>query len=861
LPPLNLIVAALWLLDLNSMVALRRPRRVRLLFLAVATVCALPALAGAQASPRTRTVLLLRQTDLGGSLRARFDAAFTEALRSEKSAPIELFAENIETERFPGAEQAFAQYLAKKYSARTIDVIVTQGIRPLTFARQHRQLFGNPPIVTTIAPRGLLKSDENIIGLQGGSWIDETLALALTLLPQTRAVYVIDGTRDNNGDVEQEVRRQWDEGHTHLALVYLRDLGLPDLTARLRAIPPNSIVLLMRQTMSTRGENVDQFEALAELLRASPAPVFTHLEDFLGSGVVGGYIWRFETDAKRVAAMATLIVDGTNPRTIASGRSTYNTILDWQQLQRWGIPESRVPRGSLVLFRPKSFLDLYGGYVAGGVAVFTAQFALIVGLLAQRARRRRAEAEAYTHAARYRSVVDAQSDLICRFLPDTTLTFVNDSYCRYWNKTRDELLGRPFIELIPPASRASVVEHIQNLRQGSETHEHAVCLPDGTVGWHHWINSAILDQQGRVVELQGVGRDITDRKRAETALRSAEERNSAILRAIPDMMFVLGRDGTYMDYHARDVSELLVSPDKFLGKKLRDIMPPDLAEMMMNALDRTFETREPVVVEYELRAEETRYYEARLVPAANDQVLSIVRDVTETKRARDLNRTLAGRLIVSQEEERQRIARELHDDLSHKIALLNIDVDRLAHQLPRSEHQTRLRNISAQVSDIANDLHDLSYELHPARLRTLGLLESLRVLCSEFSHQRHVHVVFTSTDTTLPKEVDSAISLCLYRIAQEALHNIARHSGAEQAYVHIAHEDHDIRLQIADSGVGFEPHSTRHAGLGLVSMRERVAVLNGKLVIHSAPGRGTRVAATIPLAPSAHDADSVSVSV
>ena len=131
---------------------------------------------------------------------------------------------------------------------------------------------------------------------------------------------------------------------------------------------------------------------------------------------------------------------------------------------------------------------------------------------------------------------------------------------------------------------------------------------------------------------------------------------------------------------------------------------------------------------------------------ANDQVLSIVRDVTDARRARELNRALAGRLIVSQEEERQRIARELHDDLSQKIAVLNIDVDRLSHQLQTSEH----RSLAAQDLDtgqrIAEHLHDLSYELHPARLQTLGLLESLRVMCSEFSHQRDIHVTFAAAD-------------------------------------------------------------------------------------------------------------------
>jgi len=332
--------------------------------------------------------------------------------------------------------------------------------------------------------------------------------------------------------------------------------------------------------VGTTSASLDGAEALTHVLRASPVPVFTMVEEFVGGGVIGGRIWRFETDARRVATMARRLVEGASPRDIPIGRNTYDTILDWQQLQRWGIPDSRIPAGSIVLSRPRSFLDQYGGYVAGGIAVFTAQMTLIVGLLAQRARRRRAEEDARTHTARYQSVVDAQSDMICRFLPDTTLTFANDAYCRFWNKSREEMLGHPFIEMIPAAARPAVRDGIQRLRQGSDSQDHPVCLPDGTEGWHRWIHSAIVDQHGRVIEYQGVGRDITDQKRAETALRTAEQRNSAILRGIPDLMFVMRRDGTYVDYHARDPSDLFVPPDQFLGRTVREIMPPDLAEQI-----------------------------------------------------------------------------------------------------------------------------------------------------------------------------------------------------------------------------------------------------------------------------------------
>jgi signal transduction histidine kinase len=141
-------------------------------------------------------------------------------------------------------------------------------------------------------------------------------------------------------------------------------------------------------------------------------------------------------------------------------------------------------------------------------------------------------------------------------------------------------------------------------------------------------------------------------------------------------------------------------------------------------------------------------------------------------------------------------------------------------------------------------------------------------MCSEFSYQRNIQVAFEADDGQLPMAIEPTVSLCLYRITQEALHNVARHSHAREASVRLSYDGTDICLEISDAGIGFEPHSSRHTGLGVVSMRERVGVLNGKLVIYTAPGRGTRIVARLPLpmplreAPARqHDASSVSQSV
>jgi signal transduction histidine kinase len=153
---------------------------------------------------------------------------------------------------------------------------------------------------------------------------------------------------------------------------------------------------------------------------------------------------------------------------------------------------------------------------------------------------------------------------------------------------------------------------------------------------------------------------------------------------------------------------------------VRDIFPPALADRFMNAIEQVCHTQEPVVVDYELNVDEPRHFEARIVPAGSERVLSIVRDVTVAKRALELNRVLAGRVIVSQETERQRIARELHDDLSQKLALLSIDVVQMSRDLPLPEYGQHFTRLSSQVEDIAGDLYDLAHRLHPSRLQMLG---------------------------------------------------------------------------------------------------------------------------------------------
>ncbi len=720
----------------------------------------------------------------------------------------------------------------------------------LAFARQNSAMFGNPPIVAVASNENeIAGSTGNVTGLQGGRTFGQTVALARALFPETERVFVVWGTRDRIwrseaafGRVEHQFRG--------LGFVYLRDLPLTELVSRVAAVPERSIVLYLRQTMRDQSHDIDPVDALSQVVAAARVPVFSVYERFLGRGIVGGDVWRFEADARRIAEMAKLVASGASPRDIPSGYISTTTTLDWRELQRWNIPASRVPAGSTVIFRPLSFFEQNRGVFLGGALVFVAQLALILGLLAERMWRRRAELDSRNSEQLYRSVVDSQNDLICRFLPDSTLTFVNGAYCRFWNKPREAMLGTRFVELIPMSSRQQVLEHIDRLQGGTSTHEHPVVLRDGTIGWHHWINQAVLDEDGKLVEYQGVGRDITDQKRAEEAINKLAARNSAILRAVPDLMFILLRDGTFVDYHARDATLLFVPPDGFVGKKVRDIFPAWIADLFMEAIERACGETEPVVIEYELAMPELKYFEARLVHAEHDRVLSIVRDVTESKRALATNRALAGRLISSQEDERTRIARDLHDGVCQDVAAVSVDIShlrRLNAGIQRADVQEILRAVEHRAAGVAETLRLLSHGLHPSVLQHVGLLAALQAHCAEFERQQEVRVRFLVEGHVEP--ANRLVSLSLFRIAQEALRNAARHGHARHVTVSLARDDKQLTMTVSDDGDGFDVGAARRReGLGLVSIEERARLVQGQVTVRSRPDHGTTVAVRVPIA-------------
>lgn len=227
-------------------------------------------------------------------------------------------------------------------------------------------------------------------------------------------------------------------------------------------------------------------------------------------------------------------------------------------------------------------------------------------------------------------------------------------------------------------------------------------------------------------------------------------------------------------------------------------------------------------------------------------ITALIAQRARRRRAEHEAEGLAGRLVTAHEDERRRLARELHDDVTQRLAGLAIEAAELESGEKGTVKGESAHAIREGLVELGEDVHALSYRLHPSVIEDLGLVEALRIECDRVAQQGPLRVSFDCRD--MPKRLPADAALCLFRVAQEAMRNVERHAQANNVDVSIVGKDGGIALAVRDNGTGFDPLRTaKRASLGLASMRERVRILGGRIHIESGHGRGTAVSAWLPL--------------
>jgi PAS domain S-box-containing protein len=342
----------------------------------------------------------------------------------------------------------------------------------------------------------------------------------------------------------------------------------------------------------------------------------------------------------------------------------------------------------------------------------------------------------------------------------------------------------------------------------------------------------------------------------ELALRESESRFRRMADSIPIAVWMSETDGrcSYVNQQWMDMTGRTFEQEAGIGW-LDNVHPEDQGDSMDTYM-RAFNARQRFSVECRVRRHdgEFRWLLASGTPryGSDGGFLGFIGgcvDITERRSAERVLRDINRQLILAQEDERRRIARELHDHLSQQLALLAIDLQQIGVGPPKTPEALReaLQEACGRTAEIASDVHAMSHRLHPSKIEALGLAATIRAHCRDVSRQ---NLAVRFSEDPMPAGITPEVSLGLFRVLEEALTNVARHSGAREAQVSLLFDD-EIVLRVADQGRGFRDSKDAPRGLGFVSMRERVEALGGRLAIVSRPGQGTVIEARVPAPRSA----------
>ncbi len=633
----------------------------------------LPAVVLAQPAQPKR-ILVLYWYGRDWPTNSEFEKNFLNVVNSAgPPGSIEYYPEYLESNRFPGDDQeaVLRDYLKQKYANRHIDVVLAGSDTPLSFLLKYRKdLFPNTPIVFGVVQPPNPKEFERGAGLTGvinTFSFKQTLDLALNLHPDTRQVFIVSGTLAHDKLYETMAREKLQGYESKVSITYLTDLSSQELAEQTKHLPEHSLILYAwQQAYDDRNRLLETGNVFSIVASSAKVPIYGLASWQVGKGIVGGYVRNNAQNGIRMAEMAIQLANGARAQDVPVEVSTVIPMFDARELKRWGISEEQLPAGSIVDFKQLTFWEADKWYIIGAGSAIIVEGALIAFLLFTLRRVRAAERESTRLTGVAESAhrrLDETVSNVPGIVWESTIdpankqrktTFISDYVQRMLGYTAEEWLAWPTgfgATIVHEDDRERVLQAsedvLTNGRDGFSQFRWQA--KDGRTVWAENYLSPIVDGAGEIIGLRGVAIDVSDRKLAEETAKQAEEKDRAILAAIPDLVFVQTLEGVYLDHHCKDPKDLLVPPEAFIGKNMREVLPPDLADKFAQHFQRAIETGEMQLLEYELPLQyENRWFEARIV-ASGENVFSVIRDITERKRAADALGASEGRLRRAQE--------------------------------------------------------------------------------------------------------------------------------------------------------------------------------------------------------------------
>ncbi len=791
-------------------------------------------------------------------------------------------------------------YIAK-YKSMNFDVIITTDDNALDFLLDRRdQLFPRVPIVfcgLNNYSDSRIKGVSRITGVAEAFDLGGTLEQALKLHPGTHYIAVINDVTPTGIMNLEQFRNIEQKFVDRIEFIKLFNLTVKELREALHSLPDETVVLLLSFYRDRSGRTFSYSEYTEFVTKNSSAPVYTAWDMFLGHGVVGGIVTSGKAQGEHAAQMAIKVLNGESADEIPVLTVSPNVpMFDFNVMQRFGISVSDLPPGSVVINEYKSLYCLYKVYIWIVIAFVLFQTAMILALTINVLRRRRAEESLKQSEAHYRGIVEDQTEFICRYLPDYTLTFVNDAYCRYFEQSREDLLGYNFMHFIADKDRQTVQDYLSSLRSENpvETHEYRIITPNGKLRWNQWTNRVILDDEGKVVEFQGVGHDINERKRAEESLREAEVRYRTLVEQMPAVTYIAVLDKirktTFISPQIE--SFLGISPQVCLDNPdfWSQNLHPDDCDRVLKEIARCHKTGESFCSEYRMISKNGNivWFRDEGITIRNDDgtplfLQGIMIDITKRKCAEQKQLNLERQILHVQKLESMGvlasgIAHDFNNLLTGILGNADLAMLKLSRISPVRQNIRDIKTAAHQAAELCREMLDYS-----GKERFIIEQVDLSEIVREMSHILEISIskkaVIKYNLANIPviiKADPTQIRQVIMNLITNASEAIGEKSGVISIYTGLTYYDHlqllevyldeklpegmYASLEVSDTGCGmdevtkeklFDPFFTTKQtgrGLGLASVLGIIRGHGGTIRLYSELGKGTTFKILIPSA-------------
>jgi PAS domain S-box-containing protein len=476
-----------------------------------------------------------------------------------------------------------------------------------------------------------------------------------------------------------------------------------------------------------------------------------------------------------------------------------------------------------------------------------------------------------TSANRYKGIIESQSDLVVRLTEEGILTFVNDAYCSVFGKKQDELIGKSFVPLVHPDDLTSTFEELKNLKDYPYrgTIEQRGLTIDG-YRWYSWEGYAIRDPLGQILEIQAVGRDITLQKEIESELEKRVTERTIELQSLisqsPLGILTFDSEGKLITFNkiANQMFEFL---DEYIGSEQNYNLFKDEFLVKNNYADKLFNLdaphgfllTPPVLIDSVSNKIYSKLFNHFLVyriyilkfDENNKTYVMLVDDVTEQQNTEEVSkRLLEEKIRISTifktiESERERFAKELHDGLGQLLTTAKLKLDII--KLKTDKSILEINDTVNLLINAGDEIRRIISDLKPSDVENFGLSSSIELLIERTRQAAGINIILAILTTTEFKNKNTEI--IIYRIVQEALNNIVKHSNCKNAVIELSSSDSELQLNIIDDGVGLEitKLNEKIKSYGIHNIQERVTSLNGKVEIETKPGEGFKYHITIPI--------------